>query len=543
MSLSSIRLAVAGQLGGLFLGMSLLAVGQQPPPPPPMPGAAPVDGPPAGVQELTRGPIHEAFGRPVVYDPHPGPVAPKEPPPPVEELPPGERPVGNNVAWIPGYWAWDDEANQFLWVSGFWREIPPGRTWVPGYWDKSPGGFQWVSGFWAPADGADTQYLPDPPQSLEAGPATPPPAADQIWVPGLWVWQGLRYVWQPGFWIVGNPDWVWTPARYQWGPLGYTCVAGYWDLPLWRRGLLFAPVRFTGSLPPTFVYTPRLVLDASYLGYDLFVRPLTGWYYFGDYYANSYLTGGYYPWFSYQNSRFGYDPLFAHTDWVYARQNINWEARLRETYYHRRDVPAARPARLYADYARRAPGQGGAVFVRPLAEVRGLRDFPLKMERIDAARVGEFAKSSRAVRDYGVQRARLEREAGAASGRVGPGGVRPAVQVRLPEAPRGVVGVPAGPKGLPVHPVTPEADLTRKPEPRVIAPSSAPPVGVAHPLPHPEQVLHPEFDRREAPHPVAPVAPVRPTPPPAAFAPHPVQPPITGVAHPAHVQAPPARKR
>ena len=63
---------------------------------------------PEGVQVLTQGPIHEAFAEPVLYDPKPGPVVPKASPAPIAELPPDQKPVGANVQWIPGYWAWDE---------------------------------------------------------------------------------------------------------------------------------------------------------------------------------------------------------------------------------------------------------------------------------------------------------------------------------------------------------------------------------------------------------------------------------------------------
>lgn len=86
-----------------------------------------------GMEVLTRGPVHEAFAGMVTFDPEPGIVTPKMPPAAIEELPPEQRPAGTNVAWIPGYWAWDDERADFLWVSGVWRELPPGRQWVPGY--------------------------------------------------------------------------------------------------------------------------------------------------------------------------------------------------------------------------------------------------------------------------------------------------------------------------------------------------------------------------------------------------------------------------
>src|SRR6516225_6998486 len=88
-----------------------------------------------GVEVLARGPVHEAFAEPAIRGPRPTPVVPKKPPEPIEELPPDQKPEGNNVQWIPGYWAWDDDRNDFLWVSGIWRDIPPGRQWVPGHWE------------------------------------------------------------------------------------------------------------------------------------------------------------------------------------------------------------------------------------------------------------------------------------------------------------------------------------------------------------------------------------------------------------------------
>ena len=91
-----------------------------------------------GTQVLTRGPVHEAFAEMISYNPEPGIVVTKTPPDPIEEVPPEERPEGDNVAWIPGYWAWDDERNDFLWVSGTWRALPPGREWMSGYWAQTP---------------------------------------------------------------------------------------------------------------------------------------------------------------------------------------------------------------------------------------------------------------------------------------------------------------------------------------------------------------------------------------------------------------------
>ena len=193
----------------------------------------------------------------------PTPVIPKEPPKPIEELPPDQKPEGDNVQWMPGYWAWDDDKKDFLWVSGFWRNVPPDRTWVPGSWRKAQDGWQWTGGFWAAAkDGgkADIEYLPQPPAPLDAGGATTPaPSETHVYIPGTWVYRE-RYVWRPGFWFEYRPGWVWVAAHYRWTPAGYIFIDGYWDYPLAERGVLFAPAYIPPVVytAPAFVYTPDL---------------------------------------------------------------------------------------------------------------------------------------------------------------------------------------------------------------------------------------------------------------------------------------------
>ncbi|MFH1748080.1 MAG: hypothetical protein ABIG44_13675 [Planctomycetota bacterium] len=71
-------------------------------------------------------------------------------------MPPDQRPESADVTWIPGYTAWDDERNDYVWVSGVWR-APPARssmdvrvlgkdalsyfdTLLPGYLPSSVGG-------------------------------------------------------------------------------------------------------------------------------------------------------------------------------------------------------------------------------------------------------------------------------------------------------------------------------------------------------------------------------------------------------------------
>ena len=102
-----------------------------------------------GVEPLDKGPVHEAFAQPVNKNPQPGSIIHKQPPKPVDEVPPEQKPEGDNVQWIKGYWAWDAERNDFIWVSGFWRVPPPDRRWVAGSWGQVDGGWQWSPGYWA----------------------------------------------------------------------------------------------------------------------------------------------------------------------------------------------------------------------------------------------------------------------------------------------------------------------------------------------------------------------------------------------------------
>jgi hypothetical protein len=91
-----------------------------------------------GIEVLTRGPVHEAFAETISFDPQPGVIVEKPAPEAIEEMPPEQKPEGANVDWIPGYWAWDDERSDYLWVSGIWRSLPPGRQ--VGKWLLGPVG-------------------------------------------------------------------------------------------------------------------------------------------------------------------------------------------------------------------------------------------------------------------------------------------------------------------------------------------------------------------------------------------------------------------
>jgi len=53
--------------------------------------------------------------------------------------------------WVPGYWAYDNNAGDYYWVPGYWAAPPRyGLLWTPSYWGYSNGVYVYHSGYWAP---------------------------------------------------------------------------------------------------------------------------------------------------------------------------------------------------------------------------------------------------------------------------------------------------------------------------------------------------------------------------------------------------------
>jgi hypothetical protein len=367
-----------------------------------------------GMEVLTRGPLHEAFAETITFDPEPGIVISEAPPNPIEEVAPDHRPEGANVAWIPGYWGWDDERSDFLWISGIWRSLPPGRQWVPGYWGESQQGFQWTSGYWADAAASEIDYLPEPPASVESGPNIAAPSADDIWLPGVWIWQQNRYAWRPGSWAKKNQDWDWVPDHYVWTPRGYVFVDGYYDYSVPRRGVVFAPVYFNGGLRTQqgFTYSPSTVIRSSVFVRHLFLRPGYGHYYFGDYYGSNYANAGFSPWFSYASSRQGYDPIYANQRWQH-RGNHEWEQRAEANYRNLQDNENARPPRNWAAQAalaehRDASNRRNVAIAAQLEELARRNNGRLRYQQVDPSERQQYGQRGQEYRNYLQQRQKLE---------------------------------------------------------------------------------------------------------------------------------------
>lgn len=276
-------------------------------------------------QPLEDGPVHEAFAEPLTQALQNGIVVDQQPPEAIDEIPPAYQPEGEAVEWIPGYWMWSPDQNDFIWISGVWRDIPPGRMWTPGHWSDADSGYRWVNGFWSDANVQNFSYLPYPPESLEQGPTSPAPSDNYFWIPGCWSWESNRYSWTPGYWYPGQQNWIWVPNHYSYTPRGAIFIRGYWDYPIQNRGLLYAPVYWPGGYTVGYRYTPNYAINTSLLLSSLFIDRDRGYYYYGRGYRG---RDAYIPWWNAGYGRGNFSsPLYGFYAWQYGRDSRRWSNR------------------------------------------------------------------------------------------------------------------------------------------------------------------------------------------------------------------------
>jgi WXXGXW repeat (2 copies) len=349
----------------------------------------------AGINVQARGPVHEAIAQPFEAVVSTETVIKQKPPEPIAEVPADQRPAGANVHWIPGYWQWDSDRNNYLWVTGAWRNMPEGRHWVVGYWAPVQGGYYWVSGHWAAQQEQDFQFVSQRPPAPREEAMSNPPDDHSFYIPGSWFLASEGYQWRPGYWTEMQEGRVWQPARYQWTPQGYVFTSGYWDAALNQRGMLFAPVSFDQPLwnNQSWVYQPQYVINPLTLMSSLFLNTALGHYYYGDYYGNTYANAGFQPWYGART----YDPLFAYERWAH-RSDAQWLTTLKTNFAARQSGQMPPPPRTLADQLK-LNTQGTAntqAAVVALAQLNNQVKVPnLKLEPVTAQQRSEMILKAR----------------------------------------------------------------------------------------------------------------------------------------------------
>lgn len=217
-------------------------------------------------------PIHEAF-----VLPNRG-LAPQElvnraPPAPIAENPP-PQPFPQAI-WIPGYWFWLNERQDFIWICGVWRLPPPERIWAPGHWKEIENGWTYICGAWL-TDPARAPWIfsAAPPPSPQNEPTSEPPSNGYFWFPGYWELNSSTnaFQWLGGSWQKFTPKWVIEPAHWVWRQEGFLFVPTYWDWVLDERGRAYD-------------CTTHAILDAPFIAQQLIYcyadhLPLCSYYWF-----------------------------------------------------------------------------------------------------------------------------------------------------------------------------------------------------------------------------------------------------------------------
>jgi hypothetical protein len=229
------------------------------------------------VQIVQEGPIHEAF---VTRDTENFEldVVPKQPPAIINERIPLQS--DRQATWIPGYWSWDENRNDFIWMSGIWRRPPPGHQWISGSWRPMDEGWVWISGFWSKQHPAELAYIDTPPPESVNENIEQPNNGEYCWCPGYWEFsvRGRGYAWVSGHWERLNPNWILVPARYVWYNDNYVFIPAHWDWRLEERGTVYSPVYIAPPVRTTIVYQPVVVVDNSFIIKRLYA-------YFPDYFG------------------------------------------------------------------------------------------------------------------------------------------------------------------------------------------------------------------------------------------------------------------
>lgn len=307
---------------------------------------------------LLSGPVHEAFMQPFNGTAASGVVVQATPPKPLREIAPRFIPQGDDIQWIPGYWSAMPGQNgdsQFVWVSGTFRRMPPGRKWMSGGWVQVADGHQWTPGAWVPEDFSVQSSVVDatPTAIADLGPVGEAPSANHMWVPPQHVLNDGQIVVQDGFWSEGNQNWVWTPARLIPTANGVIPVSGYWDHTISRRGQLFAPARFQNlsQIDSNVPFSPGVALDAERIALHLFVDPQSQQFLFGDFYGEQFTDLGITPWYQPAERLGGYDPILGFHARRMSRNGAQLTQRLRSWNQYFTGQVDARPPRTVAEFA------------------------------------------------------------------------------------------------------------------------------------------------------------------------------------------------
>lgn len=253
------------------------------------------------IQTYENGPIHEAFVTPssgrLLLD-----SIAEQPPEDIAERIPRQNDMQSE--WVSGYWHWDFDLHDFVWVSGVWRRPPPGHQWIIGFWKSFEEEWVWIPGYWSKTAPENADYIGvAPPDPIDEN-MGPPPSGNYFWNPGHWffLYDKNDYQWVPGHWEELDPNWVFIPSHYTWRPGGYVYISAYWDWTLEERGTAYSAViidpdyRYQIVFEPILVLKPEMIIRRLFVHYPDYLTVVHHNYHYHQDYWNSFCCSP--PWWS-----------------------------------------------------------------------------------------------------------------------------------------------------------------------------------------------------------------------------------------------------
>ena len=363
--------------------------------------------------------MHEAFAEVVQYDPAPGIAVAKQPPKPIEAVAPQQKPEGEGYQWIGGYWGWDEDRSDFLWISGVWRIPPPEDAVGARLLGRNRGplavGFRLLGPRLASPRASRSSTCPRHRPPWRPAPAARPPPTTTSGARLLGLAPEPLPVANP---LLGpGPDFLGVdPLALRVDAQRLRLRAGPLGLHLAASRVSFCPVYFHRPiyLHAGYRFVPSVVIYGNVLHQHLFCRPQYGHYYFGDYYA-SLRAVGHLPWFSLYHSRRPASRFTPITAGISATGSPTGSTQVHRWHRYHRDNEHARPLHTLDDIRRVAShsnhdgGRGHRPMVGSLDEQRHGDRFPVRLERLTHDRHEASSRRGRDVHELAGRRAELER--------------------------------------------------------------------------------------------------------------------------------------
>ena len=154
-------------------------------------------------------------------------------------------------------------------------------------------------------------------------------------------------------------------------------------------------------------------MNVSVLSTSMFACPREAHYYFGDYYDDTYLRVGIYPWFDCVRLGTWNDPIFIYARWDHHRTDPRWEERTRHEFVQRHDDRSLRPPRTYREQETRLrtmpeSQRHSQQLAHPVSTLVAAPAAPIRLQRADAATHQNDVQQSQAAHNVRDERSHRE---------------------------------------------------------------------------------------------------------------------------------------